>query len=196
MKTKVSKKLLNASLPLILCSSIFSGATASEVAHTGIYSSAFDDCFSEGYHLSELSKEQIYTTALCFSGLLDSEQKNITTLGASKLTILQYSDSWYQAAANLGHEHAQAKHQANRDLISSFEQETHFGIAPLEETMFASENLFKRLDVNKDGLLSAEEAASSPALKQHFAKADFDDNGTLSVGEYAIEFGEMTAAGK
>lgn len=43
---------------------------------------------------------------------------------------------------------------------------------------------FDRADANKDGQLSAQEAAQLPAISQRFKQLDADKNGTLSRSEF------------
>ncbi|CAN7158614.1 EF-hand domain-containing protein [Acidovorax sp. LjRoot129] len=43
---------------------------------------------------------------------------------------------------------------------------------------------FDRADTNKDGQLSAQEAAKLPAISQRFKQLDADQNGTLSRSEF------------
>lgn len=48
----------------------------------------------------------------------------------------------------------------------------------------ASTAAFDRADVNKDGQLSAQEAAKLPAIVQRFKELDADKSGTLSRAEF------------
>jgi len=195
MKKKIIKKLPNASLVLVLCYSAISVGSASEENITGIYSSDFDNCFSEGYNIAELTKDQIYLTAQCFTSLLEKEKIEFASLGASKLTIMQYSDSWYRAAVEKGHKLAQAHLDSNIVAFTALEQQTHFGITAPVEQLLASEIAFNALDIDGNGLLSLSEASASKNLKKAFSKVDFDSDGDLSAGEYTILYGDMTAAG-
>jgi hypothetical protein len=194
MKIITINTLTHASLALILCCSTSSVVATGEIV-TDIYSSDFENCFSEGYNNSDLSKDQIYLTAECFTALLKKEKLQAASIGASKLTIMQYSDSWYKAAANMGHLQAKDKIDSNLASLASLEQQTHFGMAPHDQLLFASENAFKALDSDRDGFISLVEATASKKIKENFAKTDYDNDGMLSPGEYTIEFGEMTAAG-
>ncbi|MFT5718196.1 MAG: hypothetical protein ACI9T7_002401 [Oleiphilaceae bacterium] len=194
MKNTIINTLTNASLSLIICYSASSGAESKENV-ADIYNSDFYGCFSEGYNVTELSKDQIYITAQCFSALLEKESSETASLGASKLTIMQYSDSWYRAASVKGHEHAQAKIEANLASLASLEQQTYFGMAPHDLQLLASENAFNALDSDHNGFISLDEASVSKKIKEEFANTDYDSDGMLSPGEYTIEFGEITAAG-
>ena len=51
---------------------------------------------------------------------------------------------------------------------------------------------FKNLDMNKDGAISREEAASNLALTKDFEKYDDDHDGRLVMGEYAHYQGSVT----
>lgn len=44
---------------------------------------------------------------------------------------------------------------------------------------------FKSLDLNNDGMISKQEAASNPKLAKDFDKYDTNHDGNLSFGEYA-----------
>ncbi|CAN7437343.1 calcium-binding protein [Acidovorax sp. Leaf76] len=48
----------------------------------------------------------------------------------------------------------------------------------------AASAAFDRADANKDGQLSAQEAAKLPAIGQRFKELDADKNGTLSRSEF------------
>ncbi|MFT7185660.1 MAG: hypothetical protein ACI84K_001042 [Pseudohongiellaceae bacterium] len=194
MKNITINTLTNASLALIIYYTASSSAASEEIV-VDIYSSGFYGCFSDGYNASELSKDQIYITAECFTALLEKEELETASLGASKLTIMQYSDSWYRAAAAKGHDQAQAKIKANLAFMVSLEQRTHFGMAPHELQLFASENAFKALDSDRNGFISLAEASVSKKITADFAKSDYDKDDMLSPGEYTIQFGEMTSAG-
>ena len=100
-------KISSATLVLIMCygASFTHAATNENISN--IYSSQFDSCFSEGYNVDELTQDQTYITAQCFTSLLEKEGADTASLGASKLTIMQYSDSWYKAAIEKGHKLAQ-----------------------------------------------------------------------------------------
>lgn len=52
-------------------------------------------------------------------------------------------------------------------------------------TAFANTPVFADIDTDKDGALSAEEAAAVGIGSELFAKLDVDQNGTLSAEEYA-----------
>jgi hypothetical protein len=196
MKNTKINKLSRASLVLIMCyGTSFTHAATDEII-SDIYSSKFDSCFSEGYNIDKLTQDQAFITAQCFTSLLEIEGADITFLGASKLTIMQYSDSWYKAAIEKGHKLAQAKLDANTIAFNTLKQQAHFGIIEQDEQLLASEKTFKTLDADKNGTLSFAEASSSQDLKAAFTEIDFDNDGKLSVGEYTIQYGEMTAAGK
>lgn len=53
---------------------------------------------------------------------------------------------------------------------------------------------FSEADANQNGLISADEAARYPALKEMFTKADADKDGNLSSSEY--QKAEKTKPGK
>jgi len=195
MKNIRINKLSNVSLVLIMCCGVSSVSAAVEDGTSDIYSSDFDACFSEGYNTSELTKDQIYFTAQCFTSLLEKEGSETTSLGASKLTIMQYSDSWYRAAIEKGHKLALDSLNANLVAFSALEQQTHFGIMAQDDQLLASEKAFNALDIDRDGLLSLAEASTSKNLKKNFSKVDFDNDGVLSAGEYTILYGDMTASG-
>ncbi len=52
-------------------------------------------------------------------------------------------------------------------------------------TAFANAPVFADIDADKDGALSAEEAATVGIGSELFTKLDVDQNGTLSAEEYA-----------
>jgi len=54
--------------------------------------------------------------------------------------------------------------------------------APAQSTPASA--AFDRADTNKDGQLSAQEAAKLPAIVQRFKELDADHNGTLSRAEF------------
>ena len=189
-------KISSATLVLIMCygASFTHAATNENISN--IYSSQFDSCFSEGYNVDELTQDQTYITAQCFTSLLEKEGADTASLGASKLTIMQYSDSWYKAAIEKGHKLAQDNLDANTIAFNTLKQQTHFGIIEQDGQLLASEKAFKALDADNNGTLSLNEASNSQGLKLAFSEIDFDNDGMLSVGEYTIQYGEMTAAGK
>ena len=195
MKNTIINKLSIASFFLIMCYGITFVNAAAEDTISDIYSSGFDACFSEGYHISELTKSQIYTTAQCFTSLLKKEGTEAVSLGASKLTIMQYSDSWYKAAVEKGHKQAQSSLDANRVAFNALEQQTYFGVIVQEDQLLASEKVFNSLDTDGNGMLSLAEASNSKNLKDTFSEVDYDNDGVLSAGEYIILYGDMTAAG-
>jgi len=195
MKNTKINKLSNASLVLIMSCGASLASASTEDNSSDFYSSAFDACFSEGYNISELTKDQIYITAKCFTSLLEKEDSETASLGASKLTIMQYSDSWYRAAIEKGHNQALDSLNANMIAFTALEQQTHFGIIAQDDQLLASEKAFNALDSDKDGLLSLAEASTSKNLKKNFSKVDFDNDGVLSAGEYTILYGDMTASG-
>ncbi len=51
-------------------------------------------------------------------------------------------------------------------------------------TAFAAAPAFDKIDVNKDGALSASEAAAAGISKKMFASADLDHNQKLNMDEY------------
>jgi len=195
MKNTRINKLSNASLVLIMCCGASSVNASAEENISDIYSSNFDACFTEGYNISELTKDQIYTTAQCFTSLLEKHDLPTDSLGASKLTIMQYSDSWYRAAVEKGHQLAQTNLDSNMLAFTALEQQTHFGTIVHDDQLLASEKAFNSLDLDGNGLISIAEASNSTNLKKTFSKVDFDNDGVLSAGEYTILYGEMTAAG-
>ena len=197
MNTIMIKNITQTALFTLICLTLLSTlAQAAEEEGSTVYDTEFDKCFSDGYNASALTKEQIYITAECFKALIDIDATQETTLGASELTILQYAISWYDAAAVKGHKKAGNQLKSQQELLVSLVSDTHFGGVSEAEQMFASETQFKALDTDGDGLLSLNEAAESNRVIQNFSKTDYDNDGMISSGEYAIEFGEMTAAGK
>jgi hypothetical protein len=52
----------------------------------------------------------------------------------------------------------------------------------------AAQSAFKRLDANKDGKLSKEEAARNPSVAAKFDAWDNDKDGALSVDEFSAGF--------
>jgi|GEM_PF-4305383 len=195
MKNTRINKLSSASLVLIMCYGISSANALAAETNSDIYSSDFDDCFSEGYNISELTKGQIYTTAQCFTSLLETSGAEAASLGASKLTIMQYSDSWYRAAVEKGHKQAQSGLDANLIAFSALEQQTHFSVIAQDDQLLASEKAFNSLDTDRNGMLSLAEASISKELKDTFSEVDYDSDGVLSAGEYTILYGDITAAG-
>jgi len=188
-------KISRASLVLLMSYGFTSACNAAEENFSGIYSSQFDSCFSEGYNVDELTQDQAYITAQCFTELLEQEGVDTESLGASKLTIMQYSDSWYKAALEKGHKLAKDSLDANTIAFNALKLQTHFGLIEQNSQLLASEKAFNALDTDGNGLLSLAEASSSKNLKEAFSKVDFDSDGVLSAGEYTILYGDMTAAG-
>jgi len=160
----------------------------------GIFSSPFDSCFENGYHVDDLTSEQAFSTAQCFTALLDSDVPAME-LGASKHTIQEYSLSWYMAAADKGHALALSKLSKNLIALNQLEQTLHSRVTDTQWQMLASDPAFKALDANGDGVLSKSETSSNSDLQNAFAQSDFDNDGVLSIGEYAVNYGEATAAG-
>lgn len=59
-----------------------------------------------------------------------------------------------------------------------------FTVGPSSTVSTAAAAAFDRADANKDGQLSAQEAATLPAISQRFKELDADQNGTLSRAEF------------
>jgi len=188
-------KSLKARLALVVfCGASFGNALAQENS-ADIFSSPFDACFENGYNLSLLTQDQTYSTAQCFTSLLEMKGAETTYLGASEHTIMEYSVSWYAAAAEKGHKLAQENLDAGIAAMSTLENHTHFGLKEPDQQLLASEKAFQTLDTDDNGMLTLAEASSSLALKEVFSKSDFDNDGMLNFGEYTILSGEATAAG-
>ena len=195
MKNKTFNKSLKAGLVLVaFCGGAVGNALAQEIS-SDIFSSPFNSCFADGYNLSLVTQDQAYATAECFTSLLEKEGAETAYLGASKHTIMEYSVSWYSAAAAKGHELAQANLDTNMTALNLLEQEMYFGVKTQDQQLLASEKVFQTLDTDNNGVLSLAEASSSPTLKEVFSKSDFDNDGMLNFGEYTILSGEATAAG-
>jgi hypothetical protein len=64
---------------------------------------------------------------------------------------------------------------------SSPQNKSQFSLGPSSN---ASATAFVRADTNKDGQLSAQEAAKLPAIGQRFKELDTDKNGSLSRDEF------------
>ena len=58
------------------------------------------------------------------------------------------------------------------------------GPGPAKSQSTAAADAFERADANKDGQLSAQEAARLPAIAQRFKELDADKNGMLSRAEF------------
>jgi len=195
MKNKSLNITFKAGLVLVtFCGGAVGNALAQETG-SDIFSSPFDSCFADGYNISLVTQDQAYATAECFTSLLKKEGAETAYLGASKHTIMEYSVSWYSAAATKGHELAQTNLNTNMVALNLLEKEMFFGIKTQDQQLLASEKNFRRLDTDDNGVLSLAEASSSPALKSAFSSSDFDNDGTLNFGEYTIQSGEATAAG-
>jgi len=195
MKNKTLNKSFRARLALVVfCGASFGNALAQENS-SDIYSSPFDTCFENGYNLSLLTQDQTYATAQCFTSLLEKKGYETAYLGASVHTIMEYSVSWYAAAAEKGHKLAQANLDTNLFAMSTLENHMHFGLKEQDQQLLASEKVFQALDTDDNGMLTLAEASSSLVLKEAFSKSDFDNDGLLNFGEYTILSGEATAAG-
>ncbi len=173
----------------------FSHAMAQE-APTDIYSSPFDACFENGYNVDTVSQIQAFDTAQCFASLLVNGESDPMVLGASAHTIREYSMSWYRAAADKGHPLALSHLTKHLIALNDLEQQLHSQVTDAEWQMMASDETFRNLDANKDGMLSVAEASASSDLQQSFSQSDFDRDGLLSIGEYTVTHGEATAAGQ
>lgn len=75
-----------------------------------------------------------------------------------------------------------------------------FGGLMLSTALFAAEGSgadFGTLDVNQDGSLSAEEAASDPQLSNNWSTIDSDENGVIDYSEFsAFEAMQESGAGE
>lgn len=189
MKNSALKQSIGICALSLACTGIFATSTVAQEIESDLYNTPFDSCFVDGYNLSEVTAQQAYETANCFTTLLQRDSDS--NLGASKHTILEYSVSWYQAAANKGNTMAQTNLSTNLLALSSLET----GLLSQGEQMLASEQVFNVLDADNNGLLTVAEASSSQDLKAIFSDSDIDNDGMLSYGEYTISAGEATAAG-
>lgn len=59
-----------------------------------------------------------------------------------------------------------------------------FTVGPGSSASTTAAAAFERADTNKDGQLSAQEAATLPAISQRFKELDTDKNGALSRAEF------------
>ena len=176
---------------LLVCG-LSSGATFAQEPSADLFGSPFDHCFADGYNISEVTGEEAFATAECFTDLLVEEQAKPGFLGASKHTILEYSASWYQAAADKGHPNAKVHVMQSFAAIDAL---INSHINTNEANLLASEQKFQSLDRDSNGLLTGSELASSTDLRNSLQSTDLDQDGALSYGEYAINYGEATAAG-
>lgn len=160
--------------------------SVSEQAFDDLYGSPFDTCFENGYNNREVTKEHAFETAECFSTLLESSED----MGADMQTILQYTSSWYQTAAEMGHEQALVRMESSLLALSFLD----YGIE-MSRKKLEAERVFDSYDANKDGMLTLAEVDASEKLKASFKASDLDQDGVLSVGEFTIINGEATAAG-
>lgn len=161
-------------------------STVAQQATDDLFGSPFDQCFENGYNVDEVTKDEAFKTAECFNELLETNEE----VGASMETLLQYSASWYQAAAEKGHEQGMVRLESSHLALSFLE----FGQKRKQQKL-ASERAFDSYDTNNDGVLSVAEAAVSESLKSSFKDTDFDNDGVLSLGEFTVVNGDATAAG-
>lgn len=171
----------------LITTGLFAGAAHAQEATDDLFGSPFDTCFENAYNTPEITKEGAFATAECFNKLLETTDE----AGASMETILQYSASWYQTAAELGHEQGMVRLESSLLALSFLEFGAQQGIQKL-----ASEKVFESLDVNGDNLLSAVELASAEDLSISFDETDLDKDGLLSAAEFTIKAGDATAAGQ
>lgn len=197
MKIKTIKDSLNVCLVSAVVSGFAVGAatanenTSEEVAD--LYGSPFDSCFVAGYNQDLVDQKQAYETAQCFTTLL-SKANETDYLGASTHTIMQYSASWYKAAAEKGHSQAESELATNLLALSRLENSLESSAGDIQ--MLASEKQFQALDIDGNGSLTLAEASVSSEIKNQFEKSDIDQDGSISFGEYSIRSGEATAAGQ
>ena len=181
---------------VIICSGVLGSAIAQEQnVSSELFSSPFDACFENGYNIDQVTQDQAYATAKCFTALLETPQTKTSNLGASKHTILEYSVSWYSAAAEKGHKLSQTNLDTYTLALNQFDKNNHFSTRDQSQLLLASEKTFQALDTDNNGSLSLAEASSSPSLKNAFLQSDIDNDGLLNFGEYTILSGEATAAG-
>ncbi len=191
----LASKYLQVGLATLLCCSGANADDSQTQLSDDIFGSPFDVCFEHGYNATLVTQDQAYETAECFSELLDKNIADERILGANKHTVLQYSISWYEAAAQKGHHGAAEKLSANVAKLMRHELKSKNGLYNEAQQLLASEKTFKALDTDQNGVLSAEESIASAEVNALLVDADLNNDGQLSFTEYTIGTGEATAAG-
>ena len=181
----------------VLCVSL-SGACIAEQAQPEeeflgfIGPEPFQVCFDEHYYDSEVSAEQAYARAECFSQLLDKNVGGSEAVSQDKIMLLrQYTDSWLLAAAERGHSIAKQQLESNRVALSSFDYK---GLNS-DSQQLASEKEFEEIDTDHNGFLNKWETVEHNDLYATFTTKDLDADGIVSREEFMIFYGEATAAG-
>ncbi|RQO84063.1 EF-hand domain-containing protein [Acidovorax sp. FJL06] len=87
------------------------------------------------------------------------------------------------ALGGAGALHAQTASPASTPQAGAQSKGPGFSLGPGNPPS-ASAAAFDRADTNKDGQLSAQEAAALPAISQRFQELDTDKNGMLSRAEF------------
>jgi hypothetical protein len=72
---------------------------------------------------------------------------------------------------------------------STQKADTGAAASPAEARAVAAQSAFKRLDINKDGKLSRDEAQRSASAASHFDAWETDKDGSLSAEEFSAGFG-------
>jgi hypothetical protein len=160
---------------------------ASEEVSEDLFATPFEGCLFKGNDASELNHQEAYDVAMCFDALLSAKGANI---GASLHTVQQYSASWYAFAVEKGHE--AAAERLSQSLLALQQIESASVGGAQGAGILPSEQRFKKLDLDGDGVLSLAEAGD---LSKGLGSMDIDNDGLISFGEFSIGAGEATAAG-
>lgn len=192
MKKKALNRALGTCVVSVALCGIGAGNVLAQDSGSGIFDSPFDRCFENGYNVDLVTVDQAFATAECFTSLIEPGDSGY--LGASEATIMQYSASWYEAAARKGHKLAANKYETNLLALNAMDHQKSMSLNGDQQSMLASEQVFKSMDIDNDGLLTVAEV-NVGELKASFAKTDIDSDGVLSYGEYTIYSGDATAAG-
>lgn len=157
----------------------------------------FESCIGENYYKRDFTAEEAYAHGECFMALLEDFKKDgvRSELEPDKIySLMQYADSWFEAAAGLGHEMAKRRMFDNRLALNFFEAKPAPGLsAESMQRVVSSE--FQSLDEDADGLLDLKEVLEHKELYASFASNDLDGDGRVSEQEFVIFYGEATAAG-
>lgn len=198
----MNKYLKASGIALILtgCSSEYATVQDALLTKSAEGDAPFFECFGSDYHEPVIVSEVAYQQADCFMSLAQSDKLlsqsifNELKVGADQHTVLQYAYSWFAFSADQGYGLAKYSLEHNQTALYAFEDELiKMDRAKNQQFVYGKE--FNALDTDQNGVLSFNEAQEDQILVQSFARADIDENGTLSLGEFIVSSGEATAAG-
>ncbi|MDX1452475.1 MAG: hypothetical protein R3183_07940 [Oleiphilaceae bacterium] len=192
---KVTSAVVKTLFLSLICQAGMIANTSAQEKTADLFGTPFDMCFEHGYNVDDVTQQQAFATAQCFTTLLETGVDPMVT-GASEHTIRQYATSWYSAAADKGHALALAHITRTLIALNQLEQSLHSRVTDAEWQLLAQNQSFVSLDTNRDGFLSADEAAQSSDIQLGFSTVDMDKDGLVSIAEYTIKHGEATAAGQ